>query len=472
MAKIVETPLMKQYFEIKAQHPDAILLFRVGDFYEMYGNDAVIGAEILGIVQTKRANGVGQFVEMAGFPHHALDSYLPKLVRAGKRVAICDQLEDPKLTKKLVKRGITELVTPGVSINDNILNHKENNFLAAIHFEKKQCGIAFLDISTGEFLTAEGTSDYIDKLLNNFSPKEVLIERNNKKLFEELFGPRFLTYEMDDWIFTSDAANDRLLKHFETKNLKGFGVQHLRLGIIASGAILYYLDQTQHTHISHIISLSRIEEERYVRLDKFTVRSLELVCAMSEEGKSLLDVIDKTISPMGSRMLRRWMLFPLKDVKPIQERLDVVEYFFREPQLKEVFDTQLEQIGDLERIISKVAVGRVSPREVVQLKVALRAVEIIKRVCEESNEPTLCRIGEQLNVCALIRDRIDKEINNDPPSLINKGGVIANGVNAELDELRSIAYSGKDYLLQIQQREIEKTGIPSLKIAFNNVFGY
>ena len=472
MAKIVETPLMKQYFEIKAQHPDAILLFRVGDFYEMYGNDAVIGAEILGIVQTKRANGVGQFVEMAGFPHHALDSYLPKLVRAGKRVAICDQLEDPKLTKKLVKRGITELVTPGVSINDNILNHKENNFLAAIHFEKKQCGIAFLDISTGEFLTAEGTSDYIDKLLNNFSPKEVLIERNNKKLFEELFGPRFLTYEMDDWIFTSDAANDRLLKHFETKNLKGFGVQHLRLGIIASGAILYYLDQTQHTHISHIISLSRIEEERYVRLDKFTVRSLELVCAMSEEGKSLLNVIDKTISPMGSRMLRRWMLFPLKDVKPIQERLDVVEYFFREPQLKEVFDTQLEQIGDLERIISKVAVGRVSPREVVQLKVALRAVEIIKRVCEESNEPTLCRIGEQLNVCALIRDRIDKEINNDPPSLINKGGVIANGVNAELDELRSIAYSGKDYLLQIQQREIEKTGIPSLKIAFNNVFGY
>lgn len=472
MAKIVETPLMKQYFEIKAQHPDAILLFRVGDFYEMYGNDAVVGAEILGIVQTKRANGVGQFVEMAGFPHHALDSYLPKLVRAGKRVAICDQLEDPKLTKKLVKRGITELVTPGVSINDNILNHKENNFLAAIHFDKKQCGIAFLDISTGEFLTAEGASDYIDKLLNNFSPKEVLIERNNKKLFEELFGPRYLTYEMDDWIFTSDAANDRLLRHFETKNLKGFGVQHLRLGIIASGAIFYYLDQTQHTHISHIISLSRIEEERYVRLDKFTVRSLELVCAMNEEGKSLLDVIDKTISPMGSRMLRRWILFPLKDVKPIQERLDVVEYFFREPQLKEVFDTQLEQIGDLERIISKVAVGRVSPREVVQLKVALRAVEVIKHVCEESHEPTLCRIGEQLNACVLIRDRIDKEITNDPPSLINKGGVIANGVNAELDELRSIAYSGKDYLLQIQQREIEKTGIPSLKIAFNNVFGY
>lgn len=472
MAKIVETPLMKQYFEIKAQHPDAILLFRVGDFYEMYGNDAVVGAEILGIVQTKRANGVGQFVEMAGFPHHALDSYLPKLVRAGKRVAICDQLEDPKLTKKLVKRGITELVTPGVSINDNILNHKENNFLAAIHFDKKQCGIAFLDISTGEFLTAEGASDYIDKLLNNFSPKEVLIERNNKKLFEELFGPRYLTYEMDDWIFTSDAANDRLLRHFETKNLKGFGVQHLRLGIIASGAIFYYLDQTQHTHISHIISLSRIEEERYVRLDKFTVRSLELVCAMNEEGKSLLDVIDKTISPMGSRMLRRWILFPLKDVKPIQERLDVVEYFFREPQLKEVFDTQLEQIGDLERIISKVAVGRVSPREVVQLKVALRAVEVIKHVCEESHEPTLCRIGEQLNACALIRDRIDKEITNDPPSLINKGGVIANGVNAELDELRSIAYSGKDYLLQIQQREIEKTDIPSLKIAFNNVFGY
>lgn len=472
MAKIVETPLMKQYFEIKAKHPDAILLFRVGDFYEMYGDDAVVGAEILGIVQTKRANGVGQSVEMAGFPHHALDTYLPKLVRAGKRVAICDQLEDPKLTKKLVKRGITELVTPGVSINDNILNHKENNFLAAIHFAKDKCGIAFLDISTGEFLTAEGTTDYIDKLLNNFSPKEVLLERNNKKKFEEIFGPRYFSFELDDWIFTSEAANDRLLKHFETKNLKGFGIQHLKLGIIASGAILYYLDQTQHTHISHITSLARIEEERYVRLDKFTVRSLELVCAMNEDGKSLLDVIDKTISPMGSRLLRRWILFPLKDVKPIQERQDVVEYFFRHPEVKELLDEQLEQIGDLERIISKVAVGRVTPREVVQLKIALQALEPIKEACMASNEPSLCRIGEQLNVCALIRDRIDREIQPDPPSLVNKGGVIVKGVNEELDELRSIAYSGKDYLLQVQQRESEKTGIPSLKIAFNNVFGY
>ena len=472
MAKVVETPLMKQYFDIKAKHPDAILLFRVGDFYEMYGEDAVIGAEILGIVQTKRANGVGQHVEMAGFPHHALDSYLPKLVRAGKRVAICDQLEDPKLTKKLVKRGITELVTPGVSINDNILNHKENNFLASIHFAKEVCGISFLDISTGEFMTAEGSIDYIDKLLNNFSPKEVLIERGNKKRFEEAFGPRFFIFELDDWIFTTSAAEDRLLKHFETKNLKGFGVQHLKLGIIASGAILYYLDQTQHTHISHITALSRIEEDRYVRLDKFTVRSLELVGTMNDEGTSLLDVIDKTISPMGSRMLRRWILFPLKDVKPIQERQEVVDYFFREPETKELLDTQLEQIGDLERIISKVAVGRVSPREVVQLKVALQAIEPIKQACMEADNASLNRIGEQLNLCISIRDRIAKEIKNDPPLLINKGGVIQDGVNADLDELRQISYSGKDYLLKIQQRESEETGIPSLKVAYNNVFGY
>ena len=472
MAKVVETPLMKQYFEVKAKHPDAILLFRVGDFYEMYGEDAVIGAEILGIVQTKRANGVGTHIEMAGFPHHALDTYLPKLVRAGKRVAICDQLEDPKLTKKLVKRGITELVTPGVSINDNILNHKENNFLASIHFGTSTCGIAFLDISTGEFLTAEGTPDYIDKLLNNFSPKEVLIERNNKKHFEELFGPRFFIFELEDWIFTSEAAHDRLLKHFETKNLKGFGVQHLTLGIIASGAILYYLDQTQHTHISHITSLSRIEEERFVRLDKFTVRSLELVSTMNEEGTSLLQVIDKTISPMGSRLLRRWILFPLKNVQPIEERQAVVEHFFRHPDMKELLNEQLEQIGDLERIISKAAVGRVSPREVIQLKVALNAIEPIKEACQSSGDPSLVRIGEQLNCCVSIRERIAKEIKQDPPSLVNKGGIIAEGVNAELDELRTIAYSGKDYLLQIQQRESERTGIPSLKIAFNNVFGY
>ena len=472
MAKIVETPLMKQYFEIKAKHPDAILLFRVGDFYEMYGEDAVVGAEILGIVQTKRANGAAQYVEMAGFPHHALDSYLPKLVRAGKRVAICDQLEDPKQTKKLVKRGITELVTPGVSINDNILNHKENNFLASIHFVKDQCGVAFLDISTGEFLTAEGSTDYIDKLINNFAPKEVLIERGNKKRFEEAFGPRYFVFELDDWIFTTSAAEDRLLKHFETKNLKGFGVQHLKLGIIASGAILYYLDQTQHTHIQHITALSRIEEDRYVRLDKFTVRSLELADTMNDEGTSLLQVIDKTISPMGSRMLRRWVLFPLKDLKPIEERQDVVDHLFRHPELKELLDQQIEQIGDLERIISKVAVGRVSPREVVQLKVALAALEPIKAACVSSQEPSLQRIGEQLNACALIRERIAREIQNDPPSLVNKGGIIAQGVSPELDELRSIAYSGKDYLLKVQQRESEETGIPSLKIGFNNVFGY
>lgn len=468
----METPLMKQYFDVKAKHPDAILLFRVGDFYEMYGEDAVIGSEILGIVQTKRANGVAQHVEMAGFPHHALDSYLPKLVRAGKRVAICDQLEDPKMTKKLVKRGITELVTPGVSINDNILNHKENNFLAALHFSKDTCGIALLDISTGEFMTAEGPVDYMDKLLNNFSPKEVLVERNNKKRFEENFGSRFFLFELDDWVFTFDAAEDRLLKHFETKNLKGFGVQHLKLGIVASGAILYYLDQTQHTHISHITSLSRIEEERYVRLDKFTVRSLELVGTMNEGGTSLLDVIDKTISPMGSRMLRRWVLFPLKEVKPINERQDVVDHFFRHPQIKELLDTRLEQIGDLERIISKVAVGRVSPREVVQLKVALRSLDPIKQACLQSGEPSLIRIGEQLDPCASIADRIDREITHDPPSLLNKGGIISKGVHAELDDLRAIAYSGKDYLLQMQQRESELTGIPSLKIAFNNVFGY
>lgn len=473
MAKqIVDTPLMRQFFDIKAKHPDAILLFRVGDFYEMYGEDAVVGSEIVGIVQTKKGNGPGQFIEMAGFPHHALDTYLPKLVRAGRRVAICDQLEDPKMTKKLVKRGVTELVTPGVSINDTILNHKENNFLAAVHFHKNTCGISFLDISTGEYLTAEGSFDYIDKLLNNFFPKEVLIERNNRKKFEETFGPRFLLFELDDWVFTPETANERLLKHFDTKNLKGFGVHHLKQGIVAAGAILHYLDITQHKQIGHITGLSRIEEDRFVRLDKFTVRSLELVGTMNEEGISLLDVIDKTVSPMGSRMLRRWVLFPLKDVKPIQERQDVVEHFFRHPELKDLLETQLELIGDLERIISKVAVGRVSPREVIQLKVALRAIEPIKKACEESEEASLCRIGDQLNLCASIRDRIEREINNDPPALLNKGGVIARGVNPDLDELRTIAYSGKDYLLQLQQKESQRTGIPSLKIAFNNVFGY
>lgn len=472
VGKIVETPLMKQYFEVKAKHPDAILLFRVGDFYEMYGQDAIIGAGILGIVQTKRANGAAQSVEMAGFPYHALDTYLPKLVRAGKRVAICDQLEDPKLTRKLVKRGITELVTPGVSINDNILNHKENNFLAALHFGKEKCGVAFLDISTGEFLTAEGTPDYIDKLLNNISPKEVLIRRGSKPLFEAHFGPRFFIYEMEDWVFTSDAAHDRLLKHFETKNLKGFGVQHLSLGIIASGAILYYLDQTQHTHIAHITALSRIEEERYVRLDKFTVRSLELVSPMNDEGTSLLDVIDRTVSPMGSRLLRRWILFPLKDVKPIRERQDAVAFFLQHADVAELIGSGIEKTGDLERIISKVAVGRVSPREVLQLKTALRAIEPIRDACLGSGEPVLSRIGEQLNPCALISARIEKEIDPDAPLLAAKGGIIASGVDPELDELRAIAYSGKDYLLKIQQRESERTGIPSLKVSFNNVFGY
>ena len=474
MAKqaVVETPLMKQYFEIKSKHPDAILLFRVGDFYETFSDDAIATAEILGITLTRRANGAAQYVELAGFPHHALDTYLPKLVRAGKRVAICDQLEDPKLTKKLVKRGITELVTPGVSTNDNILNHKENNFLAAVHFTKTTCGIALLDISTGEFLTAEGTTDYIDKLLTNFSPKEVLIERKNRKMFEGCFGTRFFVFELEDWVFTKESASERLLKHFETKNLKGFGVQHLAQGIIASGAILHYLDVTHHTQIAHITALSRIEEDRYVRLDKFTVRSLELLGTMHEGGTSLLDILDKTVSPMGSRMLRRWLVFPLKEVQTIEDRLNVVDYFFRYPDHKALLDTQLSMIGDLERIISKVAVGRITPREVIQLKTALTALEPIKALCLESQEPSLCRIGDQLNLCTVIRDRIEQEIKPDAPTLLNKGGVIQAGILPELDELRAIAYSGKDYLLQIQQREIELTGITSLKIAFNNVFGY
>lgn len=464
--------MMKQYFELKAKHPDAIMLFRCGDFYETYSEDAVAASEILGITLTKRANGQSKTVEMAGFPHHALDTYLPKLIRAGRRVAICDQLEDPKATKKLVKRGITELVTPGVAINDNVLSYKENNFLAAVHFGKSACGVAFLDISTGEFMTAEGPFDYVDKLLNNFAPKEVLFERGKRGMFEGNFGSKFFTFELEDWVFTETSARERLLKHFETKNLKGFGVEHLKNGIVASGAILQYLDMTQHNQIGHITSLSRIEEDRYVRLDKFTVRSLELIASMNEGGTSLLDVIDHTISPMGARLLKRWLVFPLKDVKPINERLDVVEYFFREPDFKDFIEEQLHRIGDLERIVSKAAVGRISPREVVQLKVALQAIEPIKNACLNADNESLRRIGEQLNLCASIRDRIAKEIKNDPPLLINKGGVIAEGVSDELDELRRIAYSGKDYLLQIQQRESEMTGIPSLKIAYNNVFGY
>ena len=470
--EIVLTPMMKQFLDLKAKHPDAVMLFRCGDFYETYSTDAIVAAEILGITLTKRANGKGKTIEMAGFPHHALDTYLPKLVRAGKRVAICDQLEDPKMTKKLVKRGITELVTPGVSINDNILNYKENNFLAAVHFGKASCGVAFLDISTGEFLTAEGPFDYIDKLLNNFGPKEILFERGKRLMFEGNFGSKFFTFELDDWVFTETTAREKLLKHFETKNLKGFGVEHLKNGIIASGAILQYLTMTQHTQIGHITSLARIEEDKYVRLDKFTVRSLELIGSMNDGGSSLLNVIDRTISPMGARLLKRWIVFPLKDEKPINERLNVVEYFFRQPDFKELIEEQLHLVGDLERIISKVAVGRVSPREVVQLKVALQAIEPIKQACLEADNASLNRIGERLNLCVSIRDRIAREINNDPPLLLNKGGVIKDGVNADLDELRRISYSGKDYLLQIQQRESEETGIPSLKVAYNNVFGY
>ena len=467
------TPMMKQFFDLKAKHPDALLLFRCGDFYETYCDDAVEAAGILGITLTHRNNGAGvKGDEMAGFPHHALDTYLPKLIRAGKRVAICDQLEDPKLTKKLVKRGITELVTPGVAMTDNVLNYKENNFLAAVHFGKSACGVAFLDISTGEFLTSEGTYDYVEKLLGNFQPKEVLFERNRKADFERHFGTKYFTFELDDWVFTDQTSKQKLLKHFDVKNLKGFGVDHLHSGIIASGAILQYLEATLHTNIGHITTLSRIEEERYVRLDKFTVRSLELVYPMQEDGKSLLDVIDKTVSPMGARMLKRWMVFPLKDVGRINKRLDVVEYFFREPDFKELVNEQFQRIGDLERIISKVATGRVSPREVVALKVALKALKPVKEACLLAGNQELNRIGESIQLCPALVSRIEKEIQDEPPQLVNKGGVIKEGVSEELDELRHIAYSGKDYLLKIQERETSATGIASLKIGYNNVFGY
>ena len=463
------TPMMKQFFDLKAKHPDAVLLFRCGDFYETYCEDAVTASRILGITLTRRSNGG---TEMAGFPHHALDTYLPKLVRAGKRVAICDQLEDPKLTKKLVKRGITELVTPGVAMSDNVLNYKENNFLAAVHFGKSACGVSFLDISTGEFLTGEGTQDYVDKLLGNFSPKEVLYDRSRKQDFERYFGNRFFTFELDDWVFTDQSARQKLLRHFGVKNMKGFGVDHLHNGIIAAGAILQYLELTQHTQIGHITAISRIEEERYVRLDKFTIRSLELLNPMQDDGSSLLDVIDRTVSPMGGRLLRRWMVFPLKDERPVQNRLDVVDYFFREPDFRQCIDEQLHRMGDLERIISKVATGRVSPREVVQLKTALQAVQPIKTACLYAGNEALKRIGEQLNLCESIRDKIDREVEPDAPQMVNRGGVIRSGVNAELDELRNIAYSGKDYLMRIQERETELTGIASLKIGYNNVFGY
>ncbi len=475
MAKLDKelTPMMKQFFDFKAKYPEALLLFRCGDFYETYCEDAVTASRILGITLTKRNNGAGaKGDEMAGFPHHALDTYLPKLIRAGKRVAICDQLEDPKLTKKLVKRGITELVTPGVAMSDTVLNYKENNFLAAIDFGKGTCGVSFLDISTGEFLCGEGTYDYIEKLLTNIQPKEVLYDRTHKQDFERLFGTRYCTFELDDWVFTEQTARQKLLKHFNVKTLKGFGVEHLKSGVIASGAILQYLEQTLHTQIGHITSLSRIEEDKYVRMDKFTIRSLELMGTMQEGGVSLLDVIDRTVSPMGGRLLRRWVVFPLKDERPINERLDIVDYFFREPEFRQCVDEQLHQIGDLERIISKVAVGRVSPREVVQLKRALTALQPIKTACEQAQNEALRRVGEQLNICETLRDRIGREIENDPPQLVNKGGVIRTGVNSELDELRNIAYSGKDYLLKIQQREAQLTGINSLKIGFNNVFGY
>ncbi|MBR5963639.1 MAG: DNA mismatch repair protein MutS [Bacteroidaceae bacterium] len=473
-AELKETPMIKQFLDLKAKHPDAILLFRCGDFYETYSTDAITASSILGITLTRRNNGKNgaEAIEMAGFPHHALDTYLPKLIRAGKRVAICNQLEDPKLTKKLVKRGITELVTPGVTISDTVLNHKENNFLASIHFGKGACGISFLDISTGEFLVAEGTFDYIEKLLANFSPKEVLYQRGMKDTFESVFGNKLCTYELDDWAFTEQFARDKLLKHFHTKNLKGFGIEHLKNGIVAAGAILHYMDVTLHNNIKHIIRISRIEEERYVRLDRYTIRNLELLAPMHEGGVSLLDVIDNTISPMGGRLLRRWITFPLKNNNAINERLDVVDFFFREPDFRELLDENLHRIGDLERIISKVAVGRVSPREIVQLQQALIAIEPIKNACLLCDNEQLKSVGEKLDICQNIRERIGKEIVPNPPLLTNKGGIIAKGVNNELDELRDIAYSGKEYLMRIQQREIEETGISSLKIAYNNVFGY
>lgn len=478
--------MMKQFFSMKRQHPDALLLFRCGDFYETYGDDAIEGSRILGITLTKRNNG-GNSGEtaMAGFPHHALDTYLPKLIRAGKRVAICDQLEDPKkkreelkgkkglsATDKMVKRGITELVTPGVAMGDNVLNYKENNFLAAVHFGKAACGVSFLDISTGEFLTGEGTYDYVEKLLGSFAPKEVLYDRNNKRDFDTHFGTKYCVFELEDWVFTEQSARQRLLKHFGTKSLKGFGVEQMKSGIVASGAILQYLEITQHTNIGHITSLARIEEERYVRLDKFTIHSLELIDTMQEGGRSLLNIIDKTITPMGGRMLRRWMVFPLKDVTPIQQRLDVVDYFFKDPDFRQLVGEQFQRIGDLERIISKVAVGRVSPREVVQLKNALQALQPVKAACMKASNESLRRIGEQLQLCETIRDRIEHEIQPDPPLLVNKGGVIADGYDTELDELRQISRNGKDYLIQIQEREVEQTGIASLKVGYNNVFGY
>jgi len=473
MAKdALNTPMMKQFMEMKAKHPDAVLLFRVGDFYETYLQDAVTAAEILGITLTRRSNGAAAATEMAGFPHHALDTYLPKLVRAGKRVAICDQLEDPKLTKKLVKRGITELVTPGVVLGSNILDRKENNFLAAVNFGKKQVGLALLDISTGEFMVAEGNEGYIDKLMGNFTPKEVLIERTCRKRFEESFQGHYLTFEMDDWMFTIESARDRLLKHFETRSLKGFGVEGMESAVVAAGAVMHYLDLTQHTQVKHITTLSRIEAERYVRLDKFTVRNLELVAPMNDEGKSLLNVIDRTLSPMGARLMHRWILFPLKDVNAIERRLNVVEHFFRDPEARELLKEQLEVMGDVERLTSKAAVGRITPREIVQLKCALQAILPIKHMCLDATCEVLNALGEQLNPCTSIAERIEREINPDAPNQMNRGNVINRGVNERLDMLRDISHNGKGYLMEMQRNLSETTGIPSLKIAYNNVFGY
>ena len=479
------TPMMKQFFSMKAKHPDALMLFRCGDFYETYGEDAVVAAGILGITLTKRNNSAENSIEMAGFPHHALDTYLPKLIRAGKRVAICDQLEDPKKkreeikgkkglsqTDKMVKRGITELVTPGIAISDNILNNKENNFLAAVHFGKAACGVSFLDISTGEFLTGEGSYDYVEKLLANFSPKEVLYNHERRADFQRYFGTKLCVFEMEDWVFTEQNSRQKLLKHFGTKSLKGFGVEHLKEGIIASGSILQYLEMTEHTHINHITSLARLEADKYVRMDRFTIRSLELLAPMQEEGRSLLSVIDRTVTPMGGRMLRRWLVFPLKEVVPIDERLDMVDYFFKDLNFQSTVDEQLHRMGDLERIASKIAVGRVTPREMVQLKWALSALKPIQEACLSADNALIQRMGKQLHLCEHVRDRIEKEIQNDPPQLVNKGDVIADGFNAELDDLRAISRNSKDYLLKLQAKEAERTGINSLKIGFNNVFGY
>lgn len=470
--KYVNTPLMRQYYNIKSKHPDAILLFRVGDFYETFGEDAIKTSEILGITLTRRANGAASFVELAGFPYHALDTYLPKLVRAGQRVAICEQLEDPKQAKKIVKRGITELITPGLSMNDNVLLHKENNFLAAIHIDKKIAGISFLDISTGEFYLSEGTIDYIDQLLNNFQPKEVLYEKKKKELFQEGFGTKFYTYKLDDWIFTPEAANDRLLKQFETSSLKGFGVQNFSYGIIAAGAILYYLDITQHEQLGHITSLSRIEKDKYVWLDKFTIRNLELFHSPYEGARTLIDIMDRTLSPMGGRLLKRWLSLPLKDIQPINERLDIVQHLVEKGMFKDELSFLLRQIGDLERLASKVAVNRINPREVGQLNKALRAVGKLKELCENSACIPLVKLGEQLNPCTFIADKIEHELNSDPPVQINRGNIIASGVSPELDELRLIQCSGKDYLADLQSRESIRTGISSLKVGYNNIFGY